>query len=102
MSHVDGQVKKRVELNDDIKEPGMYHVVFLNDDSTPMDFVVQVLMEIFGKSENDAIKIMMKVHNEGDAIAGTYVEDIAITKSETTRRVALANGFPLTTKVQPA
>jgi ATP-dependent Clp protease adaptor protein ClpS len=67
-----------------------------------MDFVVQVLMEIFGKSENDAIKIMMKVHNEGDAIAGTYVEDIAITKSETTRRVALANGFPLTTKVQPA
>jgi ATP-dependent Clp protease adaptor protein ClpS len=80
----------------------MYHVIFLNDNYTPMDFVVEVLSKIFGKSENEAINIMMKVHNDGKAIVGTYIEDIAQTKSETVKRIAKDNEFPLKTQVTPA
>lgn len=86
----------------DLREPGMFHVILLNDNYTPMDFVVSVLVEIFKKSESDAMKIMMKVHNQGEGIAGTFIEDVAKTKSEITMQIAKKNGFPLTTKVQPA
>ncbi len=102
MAQLDGGVKEVVEIRDDVREPGMFHVIFLNDNYTPMDFVVKVLTQIFNKSENDAYKIMMKIHNDGRAIVGTYVEDVAITKSETVKNVAKNNKFPLNTKVQPA
>ncbi len=89
------------KVKDDLHEPGMFHVVFINDNYTPMDFVTEVLMKIFGKTEAEAVRIMMKVHNDGQGIAGTYIEDIALTKSEITNNVAKENGFPLKTKVQP-
>ena len=89
------------KVKDDLYEPGMFHVVFINDNYTPMDFVTEVLMKIFGKTEAEAVRIMMKVHNDGQGIAGTYIEDVALTKSEITNKVAKENGFPLKTKVQP-
>ncbi len=89
------------KVKDDLREPGMFHVVFINDNYTPMDFVTEVLMKIFGKTEAEAVRIMMKVHNDGQGIAGTYIEDVALTKSEITNKVAKENGFPLKTKVQP-
>ena len=102
MANANGDVKQVDETKDEVREPGMFHVIFLNDNYTPMDFVVEVLLKIFNKSETDAIKIMMKVHQEGQASVGTYIEDIAVTKSETVKKVARDNGFPLKTKVQPA
>ncbi len=102
MSQIDGDVKSVDKVKDELREPGMFHVVFLNDNYTPMDFVTEVLIKIYGKSEQDALKLMMKIHNDGSAIVGTYIEDIALTKSEITNKIARENGFPLKNKVQPA
>lgn len=101
MAHVDGDVKSIDKTEDEVREPGMFHVVFLNDNYTPMDFVVEILMKIFNKSEAESINVMMKVHKNGHGIAGTYIEDIAQTKVETVRKYAKEFGFPLKTKIQP-
>jgi ATP-dependent Clp protease adaptor protein ClpS len=78
-----------------IKEPPMYNVIMHNDDVTTMDFVVYVLVKIFRKSEQDAETIMLKIHNEGSAIVGTYSQDIAQSKANYTMNLAKANNFPL-------
>jgi len=84
------------------KEPEQYKVVLLNDHFTTMDFVVDVLMEIFHKSVEDANKIMLDVHNKGRGIVGIYTWDIAVTKSEQVHEAAKANEFPLLCIVEPA
>lgn len=58
----------------------MYKVLLLNDDFTPMDFVVQILQRFFAKSREQATQIMLKVHNEGVGLCGIYPHDIAETK----------------------
>jgi ATP-dependent Clp protease adaptor protein ClpS len=78
-----------------IKEPPMYNVIMHNDDVTTMDFVVYVLVKIFRKSEQDAETTMLKIHNEGSAIVGTYSQDIAQSKANYTMNLAKANNFPL-------
>lgn len=60
--------------------PPMYKVLLLNDDFTPMDFVVQILQRFFAKSREQATQIMLKVHNEGVGLCGIYPHDIAETK----------------------
>jgi ATP-dependent Clp protease adaptor protein ClpS len=65
-----------------------------------MDFVIAVLMQIFGKSSREATKIMLDVHEKGSGVAGVYIKDIAQTKSTLTNKVAYEKGFPLKTKVQ--
>ena len=78
-----------------IKEPPKYNVILHNDDVTTMDFVIFVLHSIFRKSLKDAEVLMMKVHNEGSAVAGTYTKDIAESKVKKSIRLARANNFPL-------
>lgn len=78
-----------------LKEPPQYHVILHNDDYTTMDFVVYILMNIFYKSQAQAETLMLKVHNEGSAIAGTYSRDIAESKAQKAMDLARANGFPL-------
>lgn len=73
----------------------MFNVIMHNDDETTMDFVVMVLQRIFRKSEQDAEIIMLKIHNEGAAIVGTYFKDIAVSKARYTMELARQNGFPL-------
>ena len=82
------------------KRPSKYKVLLLNDDYTPMDFVIAVLMQIFGKSAREATKIMMDVHEKGSGVAGVYIRDIAETKCELSNKIAFEKGFPLKTKVQ--
>ena len=65
------------------------------DDVTTMDFVVYVLVRIFRKSEEDAETLMLKVHNEGSAVVGTYSQDIAQSKANYTMNLAKANNYPL-------
>lgn len=63
-----------------LKRPSLYRVVMLNDDFTPMDFVVEVLMTFFGLTEERSTQVMLTVHTEGKAICGVYTRDIAETK----------------------
>ncbi len=75
--------------------PPLYTVVLLNDDFTPMDFVVLVLQKFFSKSREQATQIMLKVHMEGRGVCGVYPRDIAATKVEQVTRFSRDNQHPL-------
>ena len=62
------------------KKPKLYKVILLNDDYTPMEYVVKLLKEVFRKSENDAINIMLMVHKKGSGVCGVFTKEIAETK----------------------
>ena len=101
VTDVDIDVKIDEKIRDLIKEPSRYHVIFFNDNQTPMDFVVEVLQLIFKHAEPDAIKITQTVHEDGKAIAGTYNFEIAEQKTNETTQLARANKFPLTINIEP-
>jgi len=75
--------------------PPMYQVVLLNDDYTPMEFVVIVLQKFFGKGREQATQIMLKVHREGKGVCGVYPKDIASTKVEMVSSFARQHQHPL-------
>ncbi len=76
-------------------EPPMYQVFLINDDYTPMDFVVDILMTVFRKSPEEANAIMLLVHQQGKGLCGIYTYDVAETKVDTVHEVAEENGYPL-------
>jgi ATP-dependent Clp protease adaptor protein ClpS len=78
-----------------LKEPEEYRVILLNDHYTTMDFVVNVLMVIFHKNEEEANRIMLDVHRKGRGIVGLYPLDIAQTKAEQVHIAAREHEFPL-------
>ena len=75
--------------------PRLYTVLLLNDDFTPMDFVVQVLQKFFSMNREQATQIMLKVHVEGRGVCGIYPRDIAATKVEQVASFARDNQHPL-------
>lgn len=75
--------------------PPLYKVMLLNDDYTPMDFVVLVLKSFFHKVHEDAINIMLEVHNRGSGLCGTFTRDVAETKIEQVIAAARKNEHPL-------
>jgi ATP-dependent Clp protease adaptor protein ClpS len=75
--------------------PPFYTVVLLNDDFTPMDFVVHVLEKFFSMSQEQAMQIMLKVHLEGRGVCGVYPRDVAATKVEQVSNFARENQHPL-------
>ena len=75
--------------------PRMYRVLLHNDDYTPMDFVVDVLESLFGKSPAEAYRVMMLVHNTGVGMAGVYPHEVAETKVQTVHQWAKEAGHPL-------
>ena len=85
-----------------LQEPGMYKVLFLNDDVTPMDFVIQVLVEFFKHNSERASSIMQQIHNNGSGVAGVYTYEIAEQKGVETTVFARENGYPLQIKIEPA
>ncbi|MCK5519141.1 MAG: ATP-dependent Clp protease adapter ClpS [Alphaproteobacteria bacterium] len=77
------------------KKPAMYRVLLLNDDFTPMEFVVYILEKFFGKNNQDAAEIMLQVHHKGVGICGVYTCEIAETKVHLVMDHAYKNGHPL-------
>lgn len=87
-------------IQERIKRPEKYDVIFHNDDFTTMDFVVKVLRQVFFLPENEAFEIMLKVHHCGKATVGSYILDIARSKAQTAIRMARAEGFPLKVTIE--
>jgi ATP-dependent Clp protease adaptor protein ClpS len=78
-----------------VKPPAMYQVVLLNDNFTPMEFVVVVIQQYFNKDRETATQIMLKVHQDGRGVCGVYTRDIAATKVEQVIGAARQAGHPL-------
>ena len=84
------------------KLPEMFKVLLLNDDYTPMEFVVETIERFFNKSREQATQIMLKVHTEGAGVCGVYPQDIAETKMNQVLIVAKEAQHPLQCVVEPA
>lgn len=83
------------------KEPSLYRVSLLNDDFTTQEFVIKVLTQYFYKTEDEAFKIMIEVHNKGEGEAGIFTKDMAETKIYLVHQAAKENQFPLKCKMEP-
>ena len=97
-----GGVQDRTKPKTEQREPTVYHVVLLNDDYTPMMFVIEVLEDVFLKPPAEAYRIMMQVHLGGRGVAGSYPWEIAETKADKVASLARENGFPLKATVEEA
>jgi ATP-dependent Clp protease adaptor protein ClpS len=95
-----GAVRERTE--EKTKEPALHSVVLLNDDYTPMQFVIDVLETVFQKSPAEAYRIMMQVHVGGRGVAGIYPWEVAETKVDTTLSCAREAGHPLQATIEDA
>lgn len=84
-----------------LKKPKMYKVYLLNDDYTTMDFVVMVLEHFFYKTRDEAVHIMMQIHQQGKGVCGSYTKDVAETKVQQVLEAAKENGHPLQCVMQP-
>ena len=82
--------------------PPMYRVLLLNDDYTPMEFVVQVLQKFFGKGQEEAMRIMLQVHHKGKGVCGVYPHDIAASRIAQVAQFARARQHPLQCVMEPA
>ncbi len=98
MPGTDIQLDEKIKVV--ISEPKNWKVILLNDDSTPMEFVIAMLMEIFRHTSESAENIMMQVHETGSGIAGVYSFEIAEAKAVEATNQARANGFPLQLKLE--
>lgn len=83
-----------------LRHPRLFRVIMLNDDYTPMDFVVHVLEAFFSMSREQATRVMLQVHTEGRAVCGTYSRDVAETKAEQVNRHARLNEHPLICNIE--
>lgn len=96
----DLEVKLDEKIKQKIEEPKRWKVIFLNDDHTPIDFVIGILTEVFKHSQETAKDITMQIHTEGSGVAGVYSFEIAEVKAVETTTLARSNGFPLQIKVE--
>ena len=85
----------------ELKRPPLYAVVLMNDDYTPMDFVIEILQQYFALNLDQATEVMLTVHYEGKGIAGVYPRDIAETKANQVNNYARSQGHPLLCMIEP-
>jgi ATP-dependent Clp protease adaptor protein ClpS len=89
------QYESDLDLKEKLQKPSLYKVILLNDDFTPMDFVIYVLKSFFNKNDDEAHDIMMQVHKDGAGIAGVYSFEVAEMKSAQVNMLAKNNQHPL-------
>lgn len=88
-------IHEELETKLALDEPTQYKVLLHNDDYTSMDFVVEILMQVFHKNLRDSEKIMLEIHHVGKGTCGIYTYEIAETKVHQVKELARSNGFPL-------
>lgn len=94
------QTKTGVRSNTRLQYPSKYNVIFHNDDFTPMEFVVSLLVEVFDRTLEQAKDITIQIHESGKGIAGTYYHEIAEQKQQETIVLSRHNGHPLKVTLQ--
>lgn len=94
------KIEEELDLALALEEPKMFKVLLHNDDYTSMDFVVEILAEIFHKNQIEAEKIMLQIHDKGKAICGVYSFEIAQTKAQQVKQKAKQNDFPLLATIE--
>jgi ATP-dependent Clp protease adaptor protein ClpS len=85
-----------------LQRPRLYQVILLNDDYTPMEFVVELIEQFFYKSRENATQIMLKIHTEGKGVCAVYTQDIAETKADLVNQYAQDHQHPLLCQIEPA
>lgn len=99
-NHIDGVAVQ--EAKPKLKRPPLYKVILLNDDFTPMEFVVHVLEQFFNMNREQAVRVMLQVHTEGKGVCGTFTRDIAETKVAQVNTYARDNQHPLLCTLEQA
>ncbi|MGZ4959288.1 MAG: ATP-dependent Clp protease adapter ClpS [Methylomonas sp.] len=97
----DGNVAVQ-EAKPQLKMPPLYKVILLNDDFTPMDFVVEILTDFFNMSEERATQVMLQVHTQGVGVCGTYTKDVAETKVHIVNDYSREHHHPLMCAMEEA
>ena len=92
--------EEELEFALELEEPRMFKVLLHNDDYTSMDFVVDILMRIFHKTQAQAEQIMLQIHEKDKAVCGVYSFEIAQTKAEQVKQLAKENEFPLLATIE--
>lgn len=98
MPSTDIQLDEKIKVK--ISEPKNWKVILLNDDATPMEFVISILVEIFKHNVDSSRDIMLQVHETGSGIAGVYSFEIAEAKAVEATNKARENGYPLQIKLE--
>lgn len=95
------QTNTETTIDQKVKTPRMFIVIFHNDDTTPMDFVIYVLRTIFRLSVEESEEITLRIHHTDSAVVGTYSCEIAEQKVAETTSISRSNNYPLTVTMQP-
>ena len=90
-----------LEKDPEVKEPPSYQVILINDDYTPMEFVVELIEKFFSKDRQTATRIMLMIHNEGKGVCGIYTQDIAETKAALVNKYSMQHQHPLLCEAEP-
>jgi ATP-dependent Clp protease adaptor protein ClpS len=96
----DTATKQKSLVTTDLIEPRKFKVIILNDDKTPMDFVMDVLMNIYHHDQARSQDLTIKIHTEGSAVVGVYPYEIAEQKGIETTQIARQAGYPLNVKIE--
>jgi ATP-dependent Clp protease adaptor protein ClpS len=94
------KVKDEIDLDEELIMPSRYKVVLVNDNTTPVDFVIALLMHVFKHTEGRAREITLEVHNNGAGVAGIFPYEIAEQKGVESTLLARQNGWPLVIRVE--
>ncbi len=99
-SVMDTEVKDKTTSEIDIKKPNRYQVILYNDDKTPMEFVIELLKNVFSKTQQQAEDITLSVHKDGKGVAGIYYYEVAEQKVHESILVSRSAGYPLTLDIE--
>ena len=97
-NNMDVEIDEKIKIK--VTEPDMYKVIFLNDNATPMDFVIEILTSVFRHSPETARDITMDIHKSGSSVVGIYTYEIAEQKAVEATTLSRSHGFPLQIKVE--
>jgi ATP-dependent Clp protease adaptor protein ClpS len=95
------QTQTQIRTQANLSYPKRFNVIIWNDDFTPMEFVIQLLVEVFNKTVEQSSDITLEIHNEGKAVAGVYSKEIAEQKAHEATVISRHSGHPLSISCEP-